>query len=249
MKKQLIKAVLFDLGDTLMYSPDAWGPVFERAGRKLEDSLCQNKVKVACDNFYLEFLKQLDLYYEDRERNLIEISVMSMLQNLLADRGMGWVPESILRQALDEFYKVTQMNWKLEPDTIPMLTTLQNAGLHLGLISNAGDHQDVIRLVELFDIRKYFDFVITSASCGYRKPHPYMFGRALEKWNLLPDEVAMVGDRLDADISGAKPLGIFSIWIRRREGDAQLEPIQPDVTVESLKEVPPLIIEQATVSN
>ena len=72
------------------------------------------------------------------------------------------------------------------------------------MISNAGDDQDVQQLVRRFDISQYFDFILTSAACSYRKPHPRIFELALSNWYFLPSEAVMVGDNLDADIRGAQ---------------------------------------------
>jgi putative hydrolase of the HAD superfamily len=236
-----IQAVLFDLGDTLMYSPNPWHPIYERAGRRLSNSLCANRVQIDCETFHQEFLQRLDEYYTDRDRNLVETTTLTVLKNLLATKGQRNTNENVLRAALDDFYSVTQENWQLEVDAPETLNSLQRAGLRLGLVSNAGDERDVLKLIEQFGIGSYFDFILTSAGCGYRKPHPHIFGLALTQWGYMPDEIVMVGDRLDADIGGARPLGIYSIWIKRRA--KKLEPIktQPDATVESLSEIPPLI--------
>lgn len=237
-----IQAVLFDLGDTLMYSPDPWPPVLEHAGRKLSNVLCASGIDVDCDTFPVNFLQRLDNYYTERERNLVETTTLAVLQELLAEKGQRNLPENLLRMALDEFYAVTQHNWRLEVDAAATLVTLQDSGFHLGLVSNAGDDRDVLQQVDKFGIGQYFDFILTSAACGYRKPHPRIFGMALAQWRYMPDEVAMVGDRLDADVGGARPLGIYTIWINRRA--KILFPISaaPDATVESLSEIPPLLI-------
>jgi len=239
---QIIQAILFDLGDTLMYSTTPWPPVFERAGRKLANALCASDIDIDCDTFHIEFRQRLDKYYTDRERNLVETSTLTILQELLAEKGNRDVPEIQLRAGLDEFYAVTQQNWIMENDAVPTLETLQNHGFHIGLVSNAGDNRDVIQLVEKFGIEHYFDFILTSAACGYRKPHPRIFEMALENWGYLPDEIAMVGDRLDADISGARPLGIYTIWIRRRTKIHSWLNANPDVTIDGLGEIPRLFI-------
>jgi len=238
-----IQAILFDLGDTLMYSPAPWPPVFESAGRKLASALCSSEVDIDCNTFHLEFRQRLDEYYAERERNLVETSTLTVLQELLAEKGQTNIPENQLRAALDEFYATTQQNWVLEDDAITTLTTLQNNGIHIGLISNAGDNRDVFQLMEKFGIEQYFDFILTSAACGYRKPHPRIFELALAHWGYLPDETAMVGDRLDADIGGARPLGIYTIWIRKRTRMKFPLPTTPDATVDNLIEIPPLFLD------
>jgi putative hydrolase of the HAD superfamily len=239
---QTIQAVLFDLGETLMYSLHPWPPVYDHAGRELSNALCASNVAVDCDTFHSDFRQRLDKYYAERERNLFETSTQIVLKELLAEKGHHNLSKKILRQALDQFYAVTQQNWALENDAIPTLKTLQAGGLHLGLVSNAGDTRDVLQLTEKFGLEQYFDFVITSAACGYRKPHPRIFELALEHWGYMPDEIAMVGDRLEADVRGAQPLGIYTIWITRRAKKLGPPPITPDSSVDSLGEIPPLLL-------
>jgi putative hydrolase of the HAD superfamily len=113
----------------------------------------------------------------------------------------------------------------------------------MGLISNAGDDQDVHQLVRRFGIAPYFDFILTSAACSYRKPHPRIFELAIANWYFLPSETVMVGDNLDADIRGAKNAGLYAVWISRRagpSGDDQPR-VQPDATVSTLAELPTLL--------
>jgi len=224
-----------------MYSLDPWAPVFDRAGRELSNALCANGVAVDNATFHDDFRQRLDEYYTERERNLFETSTILVLRELLAEKGHHNVPEKTLREALDQFYAVTQQNWALEEDAIPTLETLQEGGFHLGLVSNAGDTRDVFQLTEKFGLEPFFDFIITSAACGYRKPHPRIFELALAHWGYLPDEIAMVGDRLDADVRGAQPLGIYAIWITRRAKKVDLPLITPDSTINTLNEIPTLL--------
>ena len=238
---RLIQAVLFDLGDTLMFSPAPWPSIFERAGRALSEMLSSNGVKIDADTFHQDFLDQLGRYYADRDRNLIETTTLAVLQELLSTKKQTDYSETLLRSALNEFYAVTQQNWQLEQDAALTLSMLQKAGFRLGMISNAGDDWDVQNQVINFGIRPFFDFVLTSASCGYRKPHPHIFSLALSKWGYMPDEIAMVGDRLDADIAGARPLGIYTIWIKRRASKLHSNTVIPDVIVDSLVEIPDIL--------
>lgn len=238
---RFLQAILFDLGDTLMYSANAWPPVFERAGQALAHSLCLNGLPLNCETFGAEFRQKLEEYYVDRDRHLFELSTTAVLEQLLAEKGCKNVAEQTLRAALDDFYAITQQNWLLEADATSTLAELQSAGYRLGLVSNAGDNRDVFQLVEKFGIEPYFDFVLTSAACSYRKPHPRIFELALAHWGYMPDQAAMVGDRLDADVGGSKMLGMFSIWIKRRARNQTPGPTPPDAIVETLSAIPPLL--------
>ena len=237
-----IHGVLFDFGDTLMYPRVPWPPVHEQAGRALGEYICAGGIELDCASFSGEFRERLDQYFLERERSMVETSSMGVLRNLLTEKGHPGINEKFLRAALDHYYSITQQNWYLEEDALTTLTELQSHGLRIGLVSNASDSHDVYTLVDKFGIRSYFDFILVSADCGYRKPHPQIFEQALANWNYLPDEIAMVGDRLDADISGARPLGIFAIWIKRRARTSGSTPVKPDATVQALSEIPPLLL-------
>ncbi len=239
--QRFIQAVLFDLGDTLMYSPAPWLPVFEQAGNALAQSLCKEGLDVNCDTFGMEFRERLEAYYIQREQNLFETSTTHVLQELLDEKGFPNVSDQVIRKALDAHYAITQTNWQVEQDTLPTLRALESDGYRMGLVSNAGDNRDVFQLVERFGIEPYFDFVLTSAACSYRKPHPRIFELALAHWGFMPDEVAMAGDRLEADVLGSKRLGIFAIWIKRRAKHPEIRPAEPDATIESLSQIPPLL--------
>jgi putative hydrolase of the HAD superfamily len=110
----------------------------------------------------------------------------------------------------------------------------------MGLISNAGDDEDVQQLARRFNIAQHFDFILTSAACSYRKPHPRIFEIALSNWYFLPTEAVMVGDNLDADIRGAQNAGLYAIWLNRRAAEKHSDPlpVQPDATLATLYELP-----------
>ena len=240
-----IQAVLFDLGNTLMYSPAPWPPIFDEAGKAMGAYLHSKKIDVDAAALSKEFRRRLVQYYAERERSMLETSSLLILEEMLSEQGLADLPRTLLRAALDEYYDVTQTNWVIEKDTISMLKQLRADSMHIGMVSNASDSRDVLALVNKFGIRDYFDFILVSADCGYRKPHPRIFELALSNWGYMPDEIAMVGDRLDADISGARPLGIYSIWIKRRAKEITTPVVvAPNATVQTLEEIPLLLSER-----
>jgi hypothetical protein len=97
----LIQAILFDLGDTLMYSLAPWPPVFDRAGRELANALCASHVSVDCDTFHIDFRQRLDEYYAERERNLFETSTSVVLRKLLAEAITVFRKKSCVRLSID----------------------------------------------------------------------------------------------------------------------------------------------------
>jgi putative hydrolase of the HAD superfamily len=238
----LIRAVLFDLGGTLMYSRDPWEPILERGYQALADSFCEQGFDLDCTELPRIVRYHLDRYFARRDEDLFETTYLAVLRELLAEKGYPNTDLKTIRRALDAFYAHTQPNWILEQDALLTLRTLEAGGYHIGLVSNAGDNQDVFQLVERFEIEPFFDFILTSASCSYRKPHPRIFELALTHWNILPCEIAMVGDSIEADIRGAQTLGIFGIWISRRVSKTATRlKVRPDAEIQTLHELPSLL--------
>jgi putative hydrolase of the HAD superfamily len=238
-----LKVIFFDLGSTLIYSKDPWPPIYAQADRALAGKLQQAGLPIEIKPFSGEFDTFLDAYYAERGDSPIEKTTFSLLSELLAQYGFQDIPASVLRAALDAMYAITQQNWYLEADAIPTLKTLRDQGYRLGMISNTSDDMNVQQLVDRYELRPYFDTILTSAGCGIRKPDERIFQLALDSFRVPPEQTAMVGDLLEADILGANQLGIYSIWITRRallpeEGELK---IQPQAIISALDQIPGLL--------
>jgi putative hydrolase of the HAD superfamily len=240
MSNNFLRAVIFDFGGTLMYGRQDWEPVIAQADDALTAYLRLQGMELNISTFPHQFRKSLANYFKQRERDLLETTYTSVLREILREKGYNEVPDDILRKALDSLFAVTQKNWVLEEDAIPTLKKLEGLGYRMGIVSNAGDDRDVQQLAQEFGITRYFDFILTSAACSYRKPHARIFEMALSKWYLLPTEAVMVGDNIDADIFGAQNAGMYGVWISRRAAPRTEDQfrIQPDAVVSSLLEIP-----------
>ncbi|MCW5875968.1 MAG: HAD family hydrolase [Anaerolineales bacterium] len=237
-----IKAVVFDLGGTLIYFDGVWTEVMQVAMRELLAHLQASGSALDTEQFLDEFHTRLQEYYIQREAEFVEYTTAHILRTLLADMSQPPLSDEQLALALSRFYAVSQSRWKTEADAQETLEALRAAGYRLGIISNASDDADVQTLVDKAGLRPYMDFVLSSAACGIRKPNPMIFKIGLQEWGLAPGEAAMVGDTLGADILGARNAGLHSIWITRRaEKPANrdhAETIQPDATIATLAELP-----------
>ncbi|HLO28753.1 MAG TPA: HAD family hydrolase [Anaerolineales bacterium] len=240
MPRNFLRAVIFDLGGTLMYERAAWDSITAQADEALTNYLREQGMELNLSTFPREFRKRLDKYFKKREKDLLETSYSFVLRDVLTDKGYRDVSDRTIREALDRLFAITQTNWVLEHDTLSTLKKLETDGYRMGLISNAGDDEDVQQLARRFNISRYFDFILTSAACSYRKPHPRIFEIALSNWYFLPTEAVMVGDNLDADIRGAQNVGLYAIWLSRRAGqrDENSLPVHPDASLSALHELP-----------
>jgi len=240
-----LRAVIFDLGDTLIHFDGAWPEVMARADRQLLANLHSAGLELDEARFLDRFRTSLEAYYEQREAEFIEHTTAYVLRNVLAEFGHTDVDDAVLEPALESLYAVSQEHWKREVDALPTLKMLQQQGYPLGLISNASDDADVQTLVDQAELRPYLDFVISSAAVGIRKPNPRIFKMALDQWGFSAGQVAMVGDTLGADILGARNAGLFAIWLTRHADTPgnrdHRDTIQPDASIETLSELPILL--------
>lgn len=123
-------------------------------------------------------------------------------------------------------------------DAVPTLEWLRARGVRLAAVTNRS-HGGAAFLEELRreGLLDYFEAVVSSDQVGYRKPHPAIFERALEALGLPAEECAHVGDRLAVDVTGARRVGMFAIWMRRLR-PAHEQPAGehevPDLTIERL---------------
>jgi 2-haloalkanoic acid dehalogenase type II len=237
-----IRGVIFDLGGTLLYFDGDWPEIFSRSHGELLRELRAAGLELDEEAFLAEFRRRLEAYYLERDTEFIETTTLYLLRELLGQFGYPQAPEAALRAALRKMYAVTEEHWKPEEDALPTLDALRQAGYRLALVSNAGDDEDVQALIDAAGIRHYFDPIVTSAAQGIRKPNPRIFDLVLERWGLRPEETAMVGDTLGADILGARNAGIHSVWITRRADTpanrAHTDTIHPDLTIHTLAELP-----------
>jgi len=115
-------------------------------------------------------------------------------------------------------------------------------GLQVVLVTNTlsrGD-DEVWEDWRRFGLADAIDGVASSHSVGWQKPHRAIYDRALQIAGARPEEAFMVGDRLDADILGAKRLGLRAVWRRTDHPQPNVE-VEPDATITDLTELPTVV--------
>ena len=125
----------------------------------------------------------------------------------------------------------------LYTDTIPTLQQLQDDGYKLAIVSNWDTPLDP--LAERLGIAEYFDVITASHDSRVRsaKPDSYIFEYTLNAVGVSAEETVHVGDTFEADIIGARDVGIRPILIDR-EG---LHPGKWPETIRSLTELPEIL--------
>jgi FMN phosphatase YigB (HAD superfamily) len=99
------------------------------------------------------------------------------------------------------------------PDVPPILEVLREAGIKLGIVTNASQPMTMRDAeLEAHGLIAYFpDCRLSAADAGFLKPDARIFTCALERLGTTPDETIFIGDNPDADIAGALSVGMKAV--------------------------------------
>ena len=131
---------------------------------------------------------------------------------------------------------------ELADGALEAIRAIRSLGVRMVICSNTlwRNDADSRRDWEEFGFGDNFDAHVTSHDTGFAKPHPAMFERALAAVDAQPGEAAIIGDRPERDLAGARSVGMRSIWMR--PPDLVGEPIpEPDAVVRGWSEVRAII--------
>jgi len=247
-----ITAVLFDLGDTLWHFPTMppveviRGETVKRLSRLLESW----GEEVTDQRFFLA--RDIRMAMEEETARAfhgdsIDPGYPDICRRVAARHGLKLTPEQG-----EELWEAWNLGGKflgrtLFPDSLETLGWLRERGFRLGSVTNRGYGGPRFRQ-ELRDLglAEIFEVVAISCDIGYMKPHPRIYQYALEVMGLMPEETAMVGDSLRADVEGAKALGMIAVWCRPpldEPVEASTDPpdvegsVRPDYTIDSVGEI------------
>lgn len=130
-----------------------------------------------------------------------------MIKGIIFDLG-----NTLIREVDDTTMPITDWVWNKLPHTDEVLAQLREK-YQLAIITNTTTfaEKDVRRVLRQLSIEHYFEFILTSVDFGVKKPDARIFKEALRRLGLAPDEIVMVGDRIEIDIAGANALGISTV--------------------------------------
>lgn len=112
-----------------------------------------------------------------------------------------------------QFFRINSIDYiKLYPGVTEALSTLQERGFRLWLLSNA---QRVFTEYELryLGLGQQLDGIYISSDYNCRKPDARFFRTLLDEQNLEPAKCLMIGNDRQTDIAGAKAAGLATLYM------------------------------------
>ena len=125
------------------------------------------------------------------------------------------------------------------PDAKPCLDRLAT-NYQLGVVTNGPCDLQCAKL-DVSDLRSYFGAVLISRQVGILKPDPRIFALALDQLGTGPQDAVFVGDTPKTDIVGSHAAGMKAVWLNR-DSIPQPDGMVPDATIRTLSELQDIIV-------
>jgi len=200
-----LKAVLFDLGGTLIQTPS----ISEIMKQMLEAK------------GILRPIEEIEKAWEEADTN------MGGYKNLPVLREEFWIKwnskiletlgvhknQKTLATYIFEFWW-DYANARLYPEVMKVLQRLRKRGLKLGIVTN-GLKIDIDKLLPQVRLTNTFDIVVVIDSVGKMKPDKDIFLHALKKLDVKPHEALFIGNQIEEDYNGPRNAGMKALLIDR----------------------------------
>lgn len=197
--EDMIKALIFDLDDTLYYEMEYVLGAFKEVAKYFG-----NKYKKDNEELYLRMKQILEEFGRGKIFNIIcKENVFKEDINDLVDIYRGSVPELELYEDSKEV-----LNWAREH------------GYNLGIITD-GCSKVQWNKIKALGIEKLVDKIIVTDDLGreFWKPNKRAYLGMVKCLKIREDECVYIGDNPNKDFIGAREIGIKTVRIIREKGD------------------------------
>lgn len=193
----MVKAVVFDLDDTLISEKEYIKSGYRHIARIIEDKFSMDKNQVFDDLM-----------------NLFNVSPLNIFNRLCDEYQIEYSKEMILDLVME--YRGHFPDIQFYNDVLPCLVGLKRSGVKVGIIT---DGYAIAQRQKLKAIHadEYFDEIIVTDEIGreYWKPHPKAFELIKDKFKVNFDEMIYVGDNPEKDFYISRTYPIKTVRILR----------------------------------
>jgi len=231
----MIKAVFFDLDNTLCDSDTAWHIATEETFqllRKYKPDVSEKTITKAWTTVHQKLFQQLNA----GKGSMAELR-NSRFQHLFKELGLS---TGKITEELNNFLSSRYLTSLRLYEDVSVLEALYT--YHVGIVTNGAhdNHRDSqFSKVQHLGLSKRIQSLTISDKVGVRKPNIKVFTVACKRAGVLPKEALFVGDSVANDIVGANRVGMTSVLIDRTSDGLIPETgdERPDYVVSNLHDV------------
>lgn len=201
----MIKAVVFDMYETLITLYEA--PLYFGAQMAIDAEIEEEKF-------------QKIWHAAERDRTIGKITLEEILEKILKDNDC-YSEEKMNCILAKRIHSREEAFGHLHTEILPMLNTLKEKGVRIGLISNCFSEEAAV--IKKSILYPFFDAVCLSFDEGVQKPDPAIFKSCIEKLGVSADECLYVGDGGSKELEAAQAIGmkaVQAVWYLK-EGTKQ----------------------------
>ena len=219
-----IRAVLFDLGNTLVgyYTSAEFPAILRRCLHR-----CLEVQGWSGDADREAALFELALRLNQERADFAVRPLGSRLRELFDSHGT--LDELTISSLGESFMQPIFDLARTDPQAPIVLESLRRRGIKTAIVSNTpwGSPASAWRKeLARHGLLQKFDAVVFCVDVGWRKPHRAPFDRALALLNIVPAEAVFVGDDPRWDVVGAQNAGLRPVLLRSQASSPRQETIQ-----------------------
>ena len=200
-----VKAVLFDLGGTMIDSAELYETFrrilklngITRSSQAVKKAMLKAEHELKRD-YGNEVPKDADYYIR------WNLSILRILDVHERDKELA---EQIDKHWFD------YMEIRPHAGLSDILGTLKERGVKIGIVTN-GYESDLEKILPKLRLGDVFDILVAADTIGKKKPNPDIFLYTIKRLNVKPNETVFVGDEYENDYLGAEKAGLFPILLQ-----------------------------------
>lgn len=246
----MIRAILFDLGDTLLnFEPMDMKTITRQGAIASHQRLQQAGVAVPpIDRYRRSNIMAVRLALVWSFLRGRELHAQSVMHKHAVKRGAP-DSEQFMNELAWDWYKAVVPYSSIEPDLISTLQTIYNNGIKIGIVSNTFVSGKILdRHLEMMGLLEHLPLRIYSSEVGYKKPHPIIYHTALEAIKSRPQETLFVGDVMKNDVIGPAKLGMKTALKQKPGRNYGKAMDQPDYVIQKISDLLPILFPKVEVS-
>lgn len=208
----MIKAIIFDFGQTLVDSANGFRMAEKVAKEKIFEVL-QFQGKETDQSVFLNEYRRLRKYFHNIS-NFSRVSIWEAVHQHFGNQA----DLADLEQMEQDYWNQVKQLTEPFPETIEVLGKLSQK-YQLGIISNTqGQKTSTSHRMALFpEIESFFEVIIVAGESGIPpKPAAKPFELCLEQMKIKPAEAIYVGDDYRNDVKGSGATGLVPVWLKHR---------------------------------
>lgn len=198
--------VFFDLDDTLWAFSENSRDTFEEVYLKFNFDTYFDSF----EHYYGLYQQRNSRLWDEYAQGRITKDELNHQRFLYPLQSVGVNDSNLSKRFSDDFFSLVPTKKKLMPRAIEILEYLKPK-YNLYIISN-GFRELQNQKMRSAGIDRYFKKVILSDDIGIMKPYPEIFHFALSATQSEVKNSIMIGDNWDADITGAKGVGMDQVF-------------------------------------